>query len=379
VNNPPIQTGYLVLADLTGFTHFVAGAEIDHAQVILTNLLDLLRSRLTPTLTLAEVEGDALFLFAPDRRMTRGETLLELIESTYVAFRDRIRMAHRNAVCPCAACRMIPDLDLKFITHWGEYVLQAAEGPAKPFGSCVNLAHRLLKNDVTERTGWRAYALFTDRALDRMGVRPEGMHEQRVEYPHLGEFTVSASDLRARYEELTAQRTSYLGEEEAHVTVRRRYRVSRARLWELLTDLEKRNAWEVGADWSLVTRPLGRSGKGSANHCAMSGFLEELLDWRPFDYFTTRLSFRAVRLRVTGELLEHSQEQETELRWRMSLESLLPGPLRGPACRFFARRLMRVQDRFAKLDRLVEAEIGPAAARWDAGVPARLLRSAEGR
>jgi hypothetical protein len=36
---------------------------------------------------------------------------------------------------------------------------------------------------------------------------------------------------------------------------------------------------------------------------------------------------------------------------------VVPGILRGPACRFFATRLMRVPDRFARLDSLVEKEI----------------------
>ena len=353
---PPIETGYLVLADLSGFTPFVAKTEIDHAQVILADLLALLRSRLTPALRLAEVEGDALFLFAPDSRVTRGETLLELLEGTYVAFHDGIRMAERNAVCPCAACRMIPSLDLKFVTHWGEYVIQDVGGAAKPFGSCVNLAHRLLKNDVEASTGWRAYALFTDRALDRMGVRPGGMYEQRVEVPHLGECTVNALDLRARYQELTAGRTSFLAEDDAHFRIRRAYPLPRVRLWELMTDLDARNRWEVGSDWEVDGRPSGRSGVGATNHCAASGFMEEMLDWRPFDYFTTMLRYRAVRLRVTGELIEG--EGQTELSWRMALESLLPRALRGPACRFFARRLMRVPARFERLDRLVEAEAG---------------------
>lgn len=356
VKQSAIETGYLVLADLSGFTPFVASSEIDHAQVILANLLNLLRAHLTPTLTLAEIEGDALFLFAPTRRLTRGETLLELLESTYVAFRDRTRMMHRNAVCPCEACRMIPSLDLKFVTHWGEYILQDMKGSAKPFGTCVNLAHRLLKNDVTGKTGWPAYALFTDRALGQMGIKPEGVHEQVVEYPHLGECAIAALDLGSRYSALTAQRTSFLAEDDAHFTMVRRYPLPRARLWELLTDIEKRNAWEFNADWSAVARPAGRSGTGAINHCATSDFLEELLDWRPFDYYTTMLRYKAVRFRVTGELLDH--DGETELRWRMSLESLVPGPLRGPACRLFANRLMRVPDRFAMLDKLVEVETG---------------------
>jgi hypothetical protein len=351
----PIRTGYLVLADLSGFTPFVASAEIDHAQVILTNIMDLLRAHLTPALMLAEVEGDALFLHAPSGRLPRGETLLELIESTYVAFRDRQRMMQRNAVCPCEACRMIPTLDLKFVTHFGEYVLQDNREGTKPFGSCVNFVHRLLKNDVTADTGWRAYALFTKPALETMHVTPSGMHTAEVSYPHLGSCEIGSIDLRQRYEELTAQRVSFLAEDEAHITIHRTYALPRPRLWELLVDPERRNVWEFNADWSVVSRPEGRAGAGTTNHCAASDFLEELLDWRPFDYWTAMLRYRAIRFRITGEL--SGENEIARLRWSMALESVVPGILRGPACRFFATRLMRVPDRFARLDSLVEKEI----------------------
>jgi len=36
-------------------------------------------------------------------------------------------------------------------------------------GSDVNLAHRLLKNHVSEQTGWSAYALFSNRAWNARG------------------------------------------------------------------------------------------------------------------------------------------------------------------------------------------------------------------
>jgi hypothetical protein len=368
VKEPSIQTGYLVLADLAGFTPFVASAEVDHAQVILANLLGLLRNELTPALQLAEVEGDALFLFAPHSRMARGETLLELIESTYVAFRDRQRTMARNASCPCEACRMIPSLDLKFVAHAGEFVLQNLTGTVKPFGSCVNLAHRLLKNDVTESTGWPAYALFTDQALDMMGVRPDSMHTQTLSYAHHGEIAIGAIDLRQRFTELTAERTAFLPESEAHFTIRRRYAVPRPLLWELLTDIDMRNKWEIGSDWSTLRRPTGRAGPGTTNHCAASDFIEEVLDWRPFDYYTALLRYRAVTIRVTGEL--RAEEDATELRWSLSLDSFVPRPLRGPACRFFATRLMRAPARFEKLDQLIAAGAARAESAYDSSLHA---------
>ena len=355
-----IQTGYLVLADLTGFTSFVAGTEVEHAEGILANVLGVLKRQLTPALELAEVEGDALFLYAPAHRFERGETLLELIEGTYVAFRDKIRTMQRNASCPCEACRMIPGLDLKFVTHAGDWVFQDLLGPPKPFGSCVNLVHRLLKNDITGATGWPAYALFTEPALTMMGVRPEGMHSGRQAYEHLGECEVSAFDLHARYAELTARRAVYVDEASAHYTIRRTYPISQARLWDLLTDARIRNDWEQGAQWSVLLRPGGRAGPGATNHCALSDFIEEVLDWRPFDYYTVQLRYGPLRVHVTGEL--RAYDDETGLRWSMAMVSLVPWPLRGPACRFFAKRLMRVPRRMGNLDRLVEEEVGVASA-----------------
>ena len=37
---PRIHNGYLVIADITGFTSFLAETELDHAQVILQQILD---------------------------------------------------------------------------------------------------------------------------------------------------------------------------------------------------------------------------------------------------------------------------------------------------------------------------------------------------
>jgi hypothetical protein len=351
-----IEQGYLVLADLSGYTTFVASSEVDHAQQILVNVFALLRRLLTPTLQLAEIEGDALFLFAPDRRVGRGETVLELIESTYVGFRDRLQAMRRAITCPCQACQAVPSLDLKFVTHYGDYVLQDLTGAAKPFGSCVNLAHRLLKNRIAEATGWPAYALFTESALQRMGVRPEGLHTQLESYPHLGETPVAALDLHRRYRELTANRVAYLTPEDAHFTLRRRFPAPLPLLWELLNDPHQRNVWQIGSAWAAKQRPAGRTAAGAHNHCANSDFIEEVLDWRPFNYYTVRIGRGFFKLLVTGEL--HPDGEATELRWSMAMEGSAPRALRAATCRFIARRLLRTPETFERLDRLVQANAG---------------------
>jgi hypothetical protein len=43
------QHGYLVIADISGYTSFVAKTELEHSQEILSELLELLVSRFQPT------------------------------------------------------------------------------------------------------------------------------------------------------------------------------------------------------------------------------------------------------------------------------------------------------------------------------------------
>ena len=92
------QQGYLVLADISGYTSYLAGTELDHSQAILTELLELVIERFETHLTIAKLEGDAVFAYAPAERIQRGETLLELIELTYVAFVDRRDIAYGRTI-----------------------------------------------------------------------------------------------------------------------------------------------------------------------------------------------------------------------------------------------------------------------------------------
>src|SRR6476619_2532107 len=169
---PDVGEGYLVLADVSGYTGFLAGTELEHASGILAELIQEMLDGLTPPLELAGVEGDAVFAHGADGIVTRGETLIELIESTYVGFRRRRDVMQARTTCTCGACSRIGALDLKFVTHYGGYALQDLRGQRTPVGNEVNLVHRLLKNGVSEETGWHGYALFTEAALRRLDRWP---------------------------------------------------------------------------------------------------------------------------------------------------------------------------------------------------------------
>jgi uncharacterized protein YndB with AHSA1/START domain len=282
------QQGYMVLADISGYTSYVASTELTHSQEILSELLELIVSRFRVWLTIHKLEGDAVFAYAPESKFERGDSLFELIESTYVAFRGRREAAHRRTTCTCNACRNIPNLDLKFITHWGEYFVQDVMGTKELVGSDVNLIHRLLKNHVSDSTGWKAYAMFTQQCLDRLNIHPEGLHRQIESYEHLGDISTLSMDLHARFAELKDARRDIIRPEDAHYLFEYDYDAPPSVLWEWFNDPHKRGQW-MTSEIIPVLRARGRSGAGARNHCVHGKnqiVVEDVLDMRPYEYFT---------------------------------------------------------------------------------------------
>lgn len=349
-----IQSGYLLIADITGFTSFVAGSELDHGQAVLRQVLERLIKSLTPAMTLCEVEGDAVFTYAPDRQIDRGELVAELVESAYAAFRDQQRTMIHNATCPCRACRQIGDLDVKFVVHHGEFVIQELAGKTGPLGTPVNLVHRLLKNHTTDATGWTAYALYTTEALRKMAIGTGDMHAGSESYDHLGTVRTWCMDLRARYDELCARRRIRVSAEEAHAEIVHDFSAPPPVVWDWLSDMAKRTRWMPGSDWISDLRPGGRTGPRASNHCATYSAIEHVLDWRPFDYFTVRVTSRGLDVLMTVDLT--AADEVTRLRWRLKVELPLPRRMLSWIASRLIRRRMRLQEGFERLEVLMETE-----------------------
>jgi hypothetical protein len=281
------RKGFLLLADISGFTSFLAKSELDHALGILSDLMEVTTKSLQPLFTLSKLEGDAVFAFTPESRVERGETLLELVESTYVNFRRRLDAVHRRTTCECNACRNIPTLDLKFMTHFGEYGLQSVAGSSELIGNDVNVVHRLLKNSISERVGWRGYALFTKQALERMGLTADGYIEGVESYEHIGSVATYTTHLTERFEELVSARPLVVTPQTAHVTLSVDLDAPPIVVWDWLNDPRKREQWQGGEIRPMV-RPGGRTKQGAQNHCVhgKTVVIEDVLDWRPFEYLT---------------------------------------------------------------------------------------------
>ena len=198
------QTGYLVLADISGYTSYVAQTEIEHADMALSFLLETLVEQLSSLLVICQLEGDAVFAYLEESKLEEAKSLLELIDQTYLAFREKALALYAGATCPCRACKALPTLDLKFMVHHGDYVIQQFAGAQQLLGTDVNLIHRLAKNRVTESTGWKGYALFTDQVMERMQHSKEDFFRQSESYEHLGEVDIYCMDMHPRYHEMKA-------------------------------------------------------------------------------------------------------------------------------------------------------------------------------
>lgn len=182
-STPSVASGLLVLADISGYTSFLQAVTYAHrddafadgavpdAYAVISTLLDGIVERLVPPLTLAKLEGDAVFAYeGQSDRPPRGQALLDCLTGCYAAFRDRVDTAHSVWQCWCEACSRIDELDLKFVVHAGQYVLQDIAGARELVGPEVVIAHRLLKSSASDLVGHGAFALVTRAAAEHAGL-----------------------------------------------------------------------------------------------------------------------------------------------------------------------------------------------------------------
>jgi len=97
--------GFLVLADISGFTAFVTETELEHGSAIIGALLEAVMVGLAPPLEIQEVEGDAIFAVGADSRLAGPGALLDALDSAFAGFRERRRELSGDESCACGACR----------------------------------------------------------------------------------------------------------------------------------------------------------------------------------------------------------------------------------------------------------------------------------
>lgn len=155
---PETVTGYIAIADISGYTAFVAETEIEHSREILAELLEVTSRELERHLRLARIQGDALICVGEE------DEVIPCLEDAFLSFHRRVRAMVAATTCQCNACRSVPNLTLKFIAQHGRYSTVSVRGTTDLVGGDVNIAFRLLKNHVPSHE----YILATDSVLARL-------------------------------------------------------------------------------------------------------------------------------------------------------------------------------------------------------------------
>lgn len=187
---------YLLLADISGYTSFLNGVEIAHqvdlsgvmpaGYEILGELLDAVVDGIQPVFAIEQIEGDAVFASTGAGTLDgQGSALLALLQDTYQAFTERRERAKTETDHVCTACPVVGRLELKYVLHRGNAIRLRTRTHADLHSPAVNVAHRLLKNSVHPRIGYKPYILLTEQAAGSLGLSGRGIQHLET-YPDVG-------------------------------------------------------------------------------------------------------------------------------------------------------------------------------------------------
>jgi hypothetical protein len=283
--------GYLVIADVTGYTAFLSKTELEHAHEILQALIEAVINQVKVPLLISRLQGDAVITYALDQGVVQGQTLLEAVEKMYYEFTATLENMQRNTSCTCTACALMPELDLKIVMHYGTFTQQKLGNYIELLGNDVNLAHRLLKNEVTQKTGASAYLLLTEAAANAINLDPAAtatMIPHTESYEHIGEVKAYVQDMKPLWHVEREKRRVLVTREEAVAVLEIDLPVDRPLVWEYLMRSDSRSILFNSDSQSTSGQSNGRLGEGAVFHCAHGDTIVDMPihDWRPFDYHT---------------------------------------------------------------------------------------------
>lgn len=185
--------GFIVLVDISGYTKFVrmhnmskvpllgkkwAEGTQEHAETIISDLLEKVIEELDDTLIVNKLQGDAaLFYAVPDNPQEYSEQLIRKLQNCFEVFNQRLNELVFCQTCVCDPCRQLTKLKLKSFVHYGEFLIKKVSRFEEIAGEDVILAHRLMKNSINSSE----YILFTDHVAQLKDLSYLGKLDQRKE------------------------------------------------------------------------------------------------------------------------------------------------------------------------------------------------------
>jgi hypothetical protein len=192
-----VQKGFFLISDITGYTSFLTQSELEHAQHILEALFDCQLKVIHPPLNVSNFQGDAILCFTNSASEDTGKELFSQVEDIYKAFTNKIAEMQIDPPCHCRVCSTINLLDIKLFVHYGDYLLKKLGDREELVGTDVILAHRMMKNNVIEKTKIKSYLLMTDAAMKQIDFDSKNVEfiPYSADYEHIGQVKMHVADL----------------------------------------------------------------------------------------------------------------------------------------------------------------------------------------
>lgn len=161
-------------------------------------------------------------------------------------------------------------------------------------GSDVNLIHRLLKNSVTETTGFKAYAAYTQSAVEALRldhiVADMAAHSER--YEDIGEVNLHVKDMHRVWEDQRGEVRLRVEPEAALAELEAEFPVDVEELWRYVSHPHYRSLLHQSDSQHIEPLPDGEVGPGGVYVCAHGRELSRhlILDWQPPTTYTIQLA-----------------------------------------------------------------------------------------
>ena len=127
------QAGYLLIADISGYTDFIKLHNLRkkpvfgnkmadmfevHAETIISDLLETVIEQIEPVMNLNKLEGDAAFFFCIENgSSSQADEIIAAMRHAHRAFQKKASDLVFVQACGCDPCVQSKNLRLKIVAH----------------------------------------------------------------------------------------------------------------------------------------------------------------------------------------------------------------------------------------------------------------------
>ncbi len=155
---------FFCIPDITGFTKFITSSKHpEFAHKVITNVLNKVINANILSLSIAEIEGDAIFFYKTGR-LPAVNKVAKQCQLIYDAFMKTIAAFEASDPELYTLYLSNNQLGIKIIIHFGHIALAKINGRTKLMGEDVILVHKLLKNSIVEP----CYILLTNKYIEKL-------------------------------------------------------------------------------------------------------------------------------------------------------------------------------------------------------------------